>query len=101
MGGSRRGRRRCALAGSILAVGGGVAVAAPANAAPAEHFEESVGREHQLHRHANNGNAQGTFTAHLNIISQGGGVVDRVAQTGHFGSNGEFTLDKGTCMLPE
>jgi hypothetical protein len=159
MGGSKRGWRRCALAGSIVAVGGAVAMAAPANAAPAEHFEESVvgdvfecvdntytvvagtlvsvfhagetpggntnftgtlvakdaqlvdedGNTYRISGavwfgdtfNANNGNAQGTFTAYLNIISQGGGVVDRVAQTGHFGSNGEFFLDKGTCILPE
>jgi hypothetical protein len=50
---------------------------------------------------AQQGSAQGTFTAHLNIVSQGGGVVDTIRQTGHFGSNGEFELDHGTCMLPE
>ena len=50
---------------------------------------------------AQQGSAQGTFTAHLNIVSQGGGVVDTVRQTGHFGANGEFELDKGTCLLPE
>ena len=50
---------------------------------------------------AQQGSAQGTFTAHLNIISRGGGVVDTVRQTGHFGSNGEFELDHGTCVLPE
>jgi hypothetical protein len=50
---------------------------------------------------ANQGSAQGTFTAYLNILSTGGGVVDRVAQTGHFDNNREFSLDKGTCILPE
>ena len=50
---------------------------------------------------ANTGGAQGTFTAYLNIVAKGSGVVDRVAQTGHFGSNGEFFLDNGTCELPE
>jgi hypothetical protein len=50
---------------------------------------------------AQQGTAQGTFTAYLNIISRGGGVVDTVRQTGHFGSNGEFTLDHGSCELPE
>ena len=50
---------------------------------------------------AQQGSAQGTFTAYLNIISQGGGVVDTVRQTGHFGANGEFELDNGTCVLPE
>jgi hypothetical protein len=50
---------------------------------------------------AQQGSAQGTFTAYLNIVSQGGGVVDSVRQTGHFGSNGEFELDHGTCLLPE
>jgi hypothetical protein len=50
---------------------------------------------------AQQGSTQGTFTAYLNIISQGGGVVDTVRQTGHFGSNGEFFLDNGTCELPE
>ncbi len=49
---------------------------------------------------AQQGSAQGTFTAHLNIVSKGGGVVDTVRQTGHFGANGEFELDKGTCELP-
>ena len=41
---------------------------------------------------ANQGSAQGTFTAHLNIVGQRGGVVDRVAQTSHFGSNGRVLL---------
>ena len=50
---------------------------------------------------ANTGSAQDTFTAYLNIIAPGGGVVDRVAQTGHFSSNGGFFLDKGTCELPD
>lgn len=46
--------------------------------------------------------AHGTFTAHLNIVEPGGGVVDRVAQTGHFSSDGnEFFLDQGTCELPD
>jgi hypothetical protein len=158
MGESNRGWRR-ALAGTIVGMGGAVAVAAQAGAAPAEHFEESVvgdvfecvdntytvvagtlvsvfhagvtpggntnftgtlvgkgvklvdedGNSYRLSgavwfgdtSNANQGSAQGTFTAYLNILSQGGGVVDRVAQTGHFGSNGEFFLDKGTCILPE
>jgi hypothetical protein len=50
---------------------------------------------------AQQGSAQGSFTAYLNIISKGGGVVDTIRQTGHFGSNGEFELDHGTCVLPE
>jgi len=50
---------------------------------------------------AQQGSAQGTFTAHLSIISKGGGVVDTVRQTGHFGSNGEFELDHGSCLLPD
>jgi hypothetical protein len=50
---------------------------------------------------AQQGSAQGTFTAYLNIISKGGGVVDTVRQTGHFGSNGEFELDHGSCVLPD
>jgi hypothetical protein len=158
MGGSNRGWR-CALASTIVGMGGAVAVAGHAGAAPAEHFEESVvgdvfecvdntytvvagtlvsvfhagetpggntnftgtlvgkgvklvdedGNSYRLSgavwfgetSNANQGSAQGTFTAYLNILSQGGGVVDRVAQTGHFGSNGEFFLDKGTCILPE
>jgi hypothetical protein len=50
---------------------------------------------------ANQGSEQNTFTGYLNIVDQGGGVVDRVAQTAHFNSNGtEFFLDKGTCVLP-
>lgn len=45
---------------------------------------------------------QETFTAHLNIVAEGGGVVDRVAQTGHFDFEGNgFFFDKGTCILPE
>jgi hypothetical protein len=45
--------------------------------------------------------AQGTLTLHLNILSQGGGVVDRVALTGHFSTGGSnFTFDKGTCAPP-
>ncbi|MCA1842405.1 MAG: hypothetical protein LC792_04305 [Actinobacteria bacterium] len=48
------------------------------------------------------GSAQGTFTAYINILDQNGGVVDRVAQTARFSSDGrEFFLDKGTCTLPE
>jgi hypothetical protein len=50
---------------------------------------------------AQQGTAQGTFTAYLSILSQGGGVVDTVRQTGHFSSTGEFTLDHGSCELPE
>ena len=50
---------------------------------------------------AQQGSAQGTFTAHLNIVSKGGGVVDTVRQTGHFGANGEFEFDHGSCLLPE
>ncbi len=50
---------------------------------------------------AQQGSAQGTFTAYLNIVSKGGGVVDTVRQTAHFGANGEFELDHGTCELPE
>jgi hypothetical protein len=51
---------------------------------------------------AQQGSAQGTFTAYLNIVSRGGGVVDTVRQTGHFNSTGdEFFLDHGSCELPE
>jgi hypothetical protein len=49
-----------------------------------------------------NGVERGEFTAYFNILSQGGGVVDRVAQTAHFSSDGtEFFLDRSTCVLPE
>jgi len=42
---------------------------------------------------------QETFTAHLNLVAEGGGVVDKVAQTGHFDfARGGFLFDKGTCM---
>jgi len=45
---------------------------------------------------------QETFTAHLNILAKGGGVVDTVAQTGHFDFEGDgFLFDKGTCILPD
>ena len=158
MGGAGSSWRR-AVATSIFGVGGAVALAVPAVAAPAEHFEESVvgdvfvcadntytatagtlksvfhegqtpggntnftgtltpigvrlvddaGNTYRLSgavwfgdtSNANTGSAQGTFTAYINIIATGGGVVDRVAQTGHFDSNGEFFFDKGTCQLPE
>jgi opacity protein-like surface antigen len=50
---------------------------------------------------AQQGTAQGTFTAHMNIVRRGGGVVDTVRQTGHFSSTGEFFLDNGSCELPE
>lgn len=50
---------------------------------------------------AQQGSAQGTVTAYLNIVSAGGGVVDTVRQTGHFGATGEFSLDRGSCLLPE
>lgn len=45
---------------------------------------------------------QETFTAHLNILAAGGGVVDTLSQTGHFDFEGDgFFFDKGTCELPE
>ena len=50
---------------------------------------------------AQQGSAQGTVTAYLNIVSPGGGVVDTVRLTGHFSTTGEFFLDRGTCELPE
>jgi hypothetical protein len=51
---------------------------------------------------AQQGSAQGTFTAYMNIVSPGGGVVDTVRQTGHFSTTGnEFFLDRGSCELPE
>jgi hypothetical protein len=158
---SVRGRARVASAAAAAAVAGSVlAFAAPAAAAPAEHFEESVvgdvfdcgdttytvvsgtlksvfhagvtpsGNENftgtltpkgvklvdedeNTYRlsgavwfgatsNANQGSEQNTLTAYLNIVDQGGGIVDRVAQTAHISSNGtEFFLDKGTCLLPE
>ena len=158
MRGSNRAWRR-AVAATILGVGGGVAVASAAVAAPAQHFQESgvgdvfvcldntytavsgtlksvfhegvtpggntnftgtltpkgvvlvdeVGNTYRVSgavwfgdtSNANQGSAQSTFTAYLNIIAKGGGVVDRVAQTAQFGSNGGFFLDTGTCELPE
>ncbi len=49
-----------------------------------------------------NGEEQGTFTFHINIIQKGGGVVDRVAITAHFSSDGaNFFFDKSTCIPPE
>ena len=50
---------------------------------------------------AQQGTAQGTFTAYMNIVGKGGGVVDTVRQTAHFGSTGDFFLDHGSCELPE
>ena len=50
---------------------------------------------------AQQGTAQGTFTAYMNIIRRGVGVVDSVRQTAHFSSTGEFSLDNGSCVLPE
>ena len=156
---SVRGWTRLAATATVAA-GSAIALAVPAAAAPAEHFEDSVvgdvfectentytvvsgtlksvfhsgetpngntnftgtltpqgvklvdaeGNTYRLSgavwfgdtSNANQGSSQDTFTAYLNIVSQGGGVVDRVAQTGHFNSNGaEFFLDKGTCLLPE
>jgi hypothetical protein len=45
---------------------------------------------------------QETFTAYLNILAAGGGVVDTVAQTGHFNFEEDgFLFDKGTCVLPD
>jgi hypothetical protein len=157
--GSVRGWARVAATAAVAA-GSAIALAAPAAAAPAEHFEESVvgdvfvcadntytvvsgtlksvfhfgetpngntnftgtltpqavtlvdadGNAYRISgavwfgdtSNANQGSFQGTFTAYLNIVSQGGGVVDRVAQTAHFSSNGaNFFLDKGTCLLPD
>jgi hypothetical protein len=157
--GSVRGWARVAATAAVAA-GSAIALAAPAAAAPAEHFEESVvgdvfvcadntytvvsgtlksvfhfgetpsgntnftgtltpqavtlvdadGITYRISgavwfgdtSNANQGSFQGTFTAYLNIVSQGGGVVDRVAQTAHFSSDGaNFFLDKGTCLLPD
>ena len=53
------------------------------------------------HSNAQQGTSQGTFTAFLNIISKGGGVVDTVRMVGHFGANGEFSIDSGSCVLPD
>jgi hypothetical protein len=50
---------------------------------------------------AQQGTSQGTFTAFLNIVSKGGGVVDTVRMVGHFGANGEFSIDSGSCVLPD
>ena len=50
---------------------------------------------------AQQGTSQGTFTAFLNIVSAGGGVVDTVRMVAHFGTNGEFSMDSGSCVLPE
>ena len=50
---------------------------------------------------AQQGTAQGTFTAFFNIVSKGGGVVDTVRMVAHFGANGEFSIDSGSCVLPE
>ena len=156
--GSVRGWARL-VATAAVAAGSAVALAAPAAAAPAEHFEENVvgdvfecadntytvisgtlesvfhfgetptgntnftgtlipqgvtlvdadGNTYRLSgavwfgdtSNANQGSFQGWFTAYLNILSSGGGVVDRVAQTGHFSSDGaNFEFDKGTCLLP-
>jgi hypothetical protein len=50
---------------------------------------------------AQQGTFRGAFTSFLNIISKGGGVVDTVRMVGHFGPNGEFFIDSGTCLLPD
>ena len=50
---------------------------------------------------AQQGTSQGTFTAFLNIVSRSRGVVDTVRQVGHFGANGEFFMDSGSCVLPD
>ena len=50
---------------------------------------------------AQQGSSQGTFTAFFNIVSKGGGVVDTVRMVAHFGANGEFSIDSGSCVLPD
>jgi hypothetical protein len=51
---------------------------------------------------AQQGTEQGTFTAKFQIVARGGGTVDSVNMVGHFSPNGnEFSLDIGTCVLPE
>jgi hypothetical protein len=72
-------------------------------------LEDEAGNQYRLSgavwfgetSNAQQGSLQGTFTAYLNILSQGGGVVDRVAVTAHFNDGNEFEFDKGTCVLPE
>jgi hypothetical protein len=45
-------------------------------------------------------NGQETFTGFLNILSEGGGVADRVAILVHFSPNGTFNFaDFGTCAF--
>jgi len=45
---------------------------------------------------------QETFAAYLNILAAGGGVVDTVAQIGHFDFTGDgFLFDNGSCVLPD
>jgi hypothetical protein len=70
---------------------------------------EAEGKVYSLHgavwfgdtSNAQQGASQGTFTAFLNIVSAGGGVVDTVQMVGHFGPTGEFFMDFGSCVLPE
>ena len=50
---------------------------------------------------AQQGTSQGTFTAFFNIVKKGVGVVDTVRMVAHFGANGEFSIDSGSCVLPE
>jgi len=50
---------------------------------------------------AQQGTSQGTFTAFFNIVSKGGGVVDTVRMVAHFGANGEFSIDSGSCVRPD
>jgi hypothetical protein len=51
---------------------------------------------------AQQGTEGGWFTTVLQIVAPGGGTVDSVNVSGHFSPNGkEFSLDIGTCVLPE
>jgi hypothetical protein len=50
---------------------------------------------------AQQGTSQGTFTAFFNIVRNGVGVVDTVRMVAHFGANGEFSIDSGSCVLPD
>jgi hypothetical protein len=72
-------------------------------------LEDEEGNVYSLHgavwfgdtSNAQQGTAQGTFTAFLNIVSPGQGVVETVRMVGHFGPSGEFFMDFGSCVLPE
>ena len=50
---------------------------------------------------AQQGTSQGTFTAFLTLSGKVEESSTRFGSVAHFGANGEFSIDSGSCVLPE